>query len=87
MTNLDYLYNPAAVKKQFTQNYFVNKKLSFEIIEHGTVLPHAIPTEALPPGKWRLGGILDAQGKFIENSSVICGEGLGYYPPPRINST
>ena len=40
MVNLDYLYNPAAAKPIFDKNYFVDKKLGFQVIEKGTMLPH-----------------------------------------------
>ena len=40
MVNLDYLYNPAAAKKYFDKNYFIDKKLGFSVIENGMILPY-----------------------------------------------
>ena len=41
VTNLDYLYNKAAAAQDvFNKNRFIDKKLHFRIIEHGTILPH-----------------------------------------------
>ena len=84
MVNLDYLYNPEAAKPLFDKNYFVDKKLGFQVIENGTILPHKSVT--LPDGRWNFGhgGIADSDGKFIESSSLHNGVG-GVYTPPRIN--
>ncbi len=40
MTNIDHLYNKDAAQKFFGKNYFVDKKLHFQITERGTILPH-----------------------------------------------
>ena len=84
MTNFDYLYNPAAAKPLFDKNYFVDKKLGFQVIEHGTILPHE--DNGLGGLKGALGGIVDSEGKFFGNSFVIGTTADAKYTPPRINS-
>ena len=80
MINLDYLYNPAAAKEAFDKNYFLNKKLGFQVIEHGMILPHK---SVNIPGKWHFGqgGIVDKDGSYIESSSLHHGVGEAYTPP------
>lgn len=80
MTNLDYLYNPNAAKKFFDKNYFIDKPLSFSVIENGTILPHK---SVIIPGKkhFGLGGIVDGNGKYIKGSSLHYGVGGAYTPP------
>ena len=65
MVNLDYLYNPAAAKPIFDKNYFVDKKLGFQVIEKGTMLPHK---DVYVNGKWTWGkgGIVDSNGNFVQ---------------------
>ena len=82
MVNLDYLYNPAAAKPHFEKNYFVDKKLDFQVIEHGTIIPY----KKMIDGKygksgWGYGGIVDSEDKFIESSFVYAGCGSPYTPP------
>ncbi len=73
MTNLDYLYNPEIVKPALEKNYFIDKKLGFEVIEHGTIFPH----KKLPYAEnstlkfWGVGGIVDSNGKFIKHTHAI----------------
>ena len=80
MTNLNYLYNPDAVKDIFHKNYFVDKKLGFRVIERGTVLPHKVN-----PGKfnWGKGGIVDSEGEYIRGTHVSAGVGESYTPHPQ----
>ena len=80
VTNLDYLYNPNAAKKFFDKNYFIDKPLSFSVIENGTILPHK---SVIIPGKkhFGLGGIVDGNGKYIKGSSLHYGVGGAYTPP------
>ena len=80
MVNLDYLYSPAAVKPFFDKNYFADKKLGFQVIEKGTILPH----KPLTGSWWGGGGILDSNGNFIRGTWVKS-ELNGNYPPFRIN--
>ena len=86
MVNPDYLYDPEAAKPYFAKNYFIDKKLSFQVIENGTILPHTIMPER-GNGFWskNLGGIANIKGEFIKESYVHCGVG-DIYTPPRINS-
>lgn len=81
MTNLDYLYNPAAAQKFFNENYFIDKKLGFRVLENATVLPYK---DMSPNGAWNWGGggIVDSNGEFIKNSHVHFGIGKIYLPPP-----
>lgn len=80
MTNLDYLYNPAAAKEILNKNYFVDKKLGFQVIERGMILPHK---DVMVNGKWTWGkgGIIDGKGEFIRSSFVRTGLGGSYTPP------
>lgn len=79
MVNLDYLYNPDAAKNFFNQNYFLDKKLGFQVIEQGTILPHK---SVVIPNVWHfgLGGIVDSNGKYIKSSSLHQGVGKPYTP-------
>ena len=72
MINLDYLYEPDNAKKYFGKNYFVDKKLGFQVIERGIILPHK---DVMVNGKWTWGkgGIIDNKGNFIKNSFVCNG--------------
>lgn len=38
MTNLDYLYDKAAVAKHFGKNHYADRKLHFKILEGATVV-------------------------------------------------
>ena len=83
MINLDHLYNKDAVADFFGKNYFVDKKLHFQIIERGTLLPHK---EVFVNGRWTwgFGGIVDRKGEFIKNSFVHYGVGGAYTPTEEI---
>ena len=82
MVNFNYLYNHEG-NERFNKNYFVDKKLSFSVIENGILLPYR---EILNDKKKILGagGIVDNNGEFIKSSSLRYGKGTGYYPPPRL---
>ena len=79
MVNFDYLYNPAAAREALNKNYFLDKKLGFQIIENGMILPHK---SVNIPGKWHFGqgGIVDKDGSYQKNSSVHY-NGEVYTPP------
>lgn len=84
MVNLDYLYNPAAAKPHFNKNYFLDKKLGFQVIEQGTILPYKnTPVGGLIGA---LGGIVDSNGKFVKGSFVGPSVSNKAYTPPRINT-
>ena len=83
MVNLDYLYNPNAVKDIFDENYFVNKKLGFQIIENGMILPHR-KIKVKGEWSWGVGGcIVDSTGKFIPTTSAKTEVGEAYIPSPE----
>ena len=88
MVNLDYLYNPGAAKPHFSRNYFSDKKLGFQVIENGTILPFKFENR-VQGWSWEnfLGGIVDSQGEFIKSSSVAPGTGGMYTPPQNQLST
>lgn len=81
MVNIDYLYNPEAVKERFKKNYFIDKKLGFRVIENGTVLPHK---DSIIDGKWThgKGGIVDSNGEYIKEGFAVPRLSQGSYIPP-----
>lgn len=83
MTNLDYLYKPAAAKDIYNKNHFVDRKLHFRIIERGTILPHK---HIWINGKWTwgFGGVVDVRNNFIESSFVTNDMGAAYTPTEEI---
>ena len=83
MVNLDYLYNPDAAKPYVDKNFFVDKKLGFQVIEHGTILPHK---DSMVNGKWTWGngGIVDGNGEYIKSTHVNSSAGSSYTPPESI---
>lgn len=82
MVNYDYLYNPDAAKKNLNKKCFSDKKLGFQVIEHGTILPYKIiSSDSLERNVWGAGGIVDSEGKFINQSFVVNGHGESYTPP------
>ncbi|MBQ6758522.1 MAG: hypothetical protein IJP42_05480 [Selenomonadaceae bacterium] len=82
MVNLDYLYNPDAAKPHLGKDFFIDKKLGFQVIENGTIFPY----KAVQGSIWGIGGIFDSEGKFI--SSSFLREGYqAKVTPPRTDST
>ena len=79
MVNLDHLYNKDIAQKFFDKNYFVDRKLHFQIIERGTVLPHK-HMYINRQWTWGFGGIVDNKNNFIESSFVRYGAGAAYTP-------
>ena len=79
MDNTNYLYSPDKVKERLDKNYFLDKKLGFNVIEHGTILPHKDTN-----GKFSgaLGGVVYSNGKFVTNSYVYEPSGDKRYTPP-----
>ena len=82
MVNLDYLYNPDAAKKILSENHFVEKNLSFRVIENGMILPRKTRNDdgTLISVVGR-GGIIDSNGQFIKSSFVNYVTGGAYTPP------
>ncbi len=79
MTNLDYLYNKDDAKERFERNCFVGKKLGFQTINNGIIIPH-IKTDKT--GYWGVSGVIDEQGVFkkeiiamqdVETSALLNG--------------
>ena len=83
MVNINYLYNPNAAKPRLTKNRLSDKKLGFQVIENGMILPYKYENR-VSGWSWKnfLGGIVDSQGEFIASSSVHYGTG-GMYTPPQ----
>ena len=83
MTNIEYLYNKDDAQKIFAKNYFVDKKLHFQIIERGTILPHK---HMYVNGQWTwgFGGIVDSKNKFVKSSFVGNDGGEAYTPTEEI---
>ena len=81
MVNLDYLYKPVVAKPYFEKNYLIDRKLSFRVVENGTILPQ---TSHTVNGKWTWGkgGIVDSNGSFIKGT-FIKSELNGFYTPPQ----
>lgn len=79
---LHYLYEKDTAKNFFGKNYFSNRELGFQVIEHGTILPHK---DVYVDGKWTWGkgGIVDGAGNYIDNSFVHSGFGGKPYPLPK----
>lgn len=84
MTNLDYLYSPDVARELFNKNYFLDKKLGFTIIKHGTILPHRNTIKGQPKRYPGFGGIIDGNGEFVMSSLIRYGEGSYYTPPESI---
>lgn len=78
MTNLDYLYKPDAAQRFFNFSRFVDKKLGFQVIEHGMILPYKKFNDKGEHGQAGWGGIVDAEGKFIKESHIHTGTGGAY---------
>ena len=81
MVNLDYLYNPEAAKPYFNKDYFLDKKLGFQVIEKGIILPQK---DNIIDGRWThgKGGIVDSKGEYFAESFAIPGLSRGIYTPP-----
>ncbi|MBQ3434709.1 MAG: hypothetical protein IJG24_06665, partial [Selenomonadaceae bacterium] len=71
MINLDYLYNPAVTKDDdlFSIDHFDDKKLTFQIIDKGMILPHKAIVDGKPTADgWGYGGLVDGNGEYIASS-------------------
>ncbi|MCR5651299.1 MAG: glycosyltransferase family 61 protein [Lachnospiraceae bacterium] len=73
MTNYDYLYDKSNYSQYIEdQNHFVDKKLSYVIVEKGYVLPTKIISYM------GYGGVLSQNGEFIEGSDLYRSYGGKY---------
>ena len=79
MTNYDGLYKKKYFGEKLFENHFSEKKLGFQIIRGGTILPYEPLENAVG-----LGGIVDAEGKFIEESFIHRGAGNSYIPEKKV---
>lgn len=89
MVNLDYLYKPELAKPIVGRNCFIDKKLGFQVIEHGTILPYKKMVDGKKnKNNWGFGGVVDGEGRFIPGTHVLS-RTVGSYtpPPPRVNYT
>ena len=83
MTNLDYLYNPDVAKEHFSKSYFSDKKLGFQVIEHGMILPSKSINDDGKVSGLGYGGIVDSNGGYVKESYITYNTGGKYTPPPE----
>jgi hypothetical protein len=81
VTNFDYLYNPTAAKGIFDKDYFIDKKLGFQVIEHGMILPHKVIETKTAVERLGCGGVVRENGEYIKESFIHHGIGGAYTPP------
>ena len=81
MTNFDYLYNPNTVKDICDKNYFVDKKLSFQVIERGMILPYKVIETKTAIDRLGCGGVVRDNGEYVKESFIHHGIGGAYTPP------
>jgi len=69
VTNIDGLYNKDVAKSYFDRKHFVDGKLTFEIFERATILPHAneLPNKRKPTCGG-FGGLVDNKGNRVTMS-------------------
>ena len=81
MINVDYLYNPDAKKSLLDKDYSSDKKLGFQVIEHGNIFPHKM----FPCEGWKYGGggVFDDQGNFVKDSYENYKAGESYPRPTK----
>jgi len=79
LINYDGLYNKDYYGEQLFQNHFSDKKLRFKILENATILPHKSVA-----GTAGFGGIVDANGNYVEESFVHQGITDIYTPTEEI---
>ncbi len=75
MTNYEYLYNKEYYHDILYHDLFVNKELSYSIIENGTILPF----KRVEEGNGLGGGIIDDKGNFINSTSLHNEFGTSYH--------
>ncbi len=69
MPNLDYLYNKDdAVKDYFGKNYFADRKLGFQTIPHGIIIPH---TKTEETDYWGISGVIDEQRRLHKGLNTM----------------
>ena len=75
MTNYDYLYDKSFFGDKLEQNHFSSKNLNFRIFHNATVLPHVDVS-----GTNGFGGIIDADGNFVDGTFLHRNTGGAYTP-------
>lgn len=70
MTNSDYLYDKNINKGYYSNNFFVDGKLGFKLINHGTIIPH-IKEDNRPQGYYGTCGVVDSQGNFYKEIDTM----------------
>lgn len=82
MTNLDCLYDSNTAREVFDENRFIDKKLGFQVIENGMILPQrSTGDDGKTKGGGGYGGIVDSNGEFVKESFIHYGTGGKYTPP------
>lgn len=81
MVDLSYIYDKKLSDENYvSKKHFVDKKLGFQVIERGMVLPYRKSVKGYPHKPWGYGGIVDENGEYIP-SYINNGSGAGYTPP------
>ena len=81
MTNIDYLYNPELMRRFLDFDAFEDRKLSFEVIDKGTILPYKHKIDGkYSQDSWGFGGIVDGNGNYLRRSFVNSSAGQAYTP-------
>lgn len=83
MINYEGLYRRETYEKAFSANPLFDKELHFRVIENGTILPHKF-LNMEKTKNWGVGGIVDAEGKFVKESFVVTNRGEAYIPESEI---
>ena len=79
MINYDGLYKKDYYGEKLSENHFSEKNLGFQVIKDGIILPYKPLEDTVG-----LGGIVDADGKFIERSFIHMGVGNSYAPEKKV---
>ena len=83
MVNYDGLYNKEYYGDKLIENRLSERKLNFTVVENGTILPFRYIN--INGRFMAMGGVLDAFGNFIENTSVHEGIGGAYNTGEKIS--
>ena len=79
MINYDGLYKKDYYGEKLSENHFSEKNLGFQVIKDGIILPYKPLEDTVG-----LGGIVDADGKFVERSFIHMGVGNSYAPEKKV---
>ncbi|MBQ3442121.1 MAG: DUF563 domain-containing protein [Selenomonadaceae bacterium] len=78
LINFNNLYNPNITRPQ---NCSLKKKLSFQVIENGTILPSKNILDGLVTTWPGFGGVVDSKGEAVKNAFSVSNNGTIYNPP------